>query len=177
MNNPRTLQWTLFLASVFSCVIVARGGPAPAGPVFPMRQVVAQGQQKPEPENAEKMILVIPNSATGRTYEDIYWVNKTVLIDQSDLQTTTVGTSNPATSNDPGKPEIDVIFTAKGRQRLAEVTRQSINKRLAIIINGQIVSAPMIRAEIPGGTAVISGNFTKSEATDLSTKINQALQK
>jgi preprotein translocase subunit SecD len=177
MKNPTTLQWTFFLASVFSCVIVARGGPAPPGPVFQMRQVVAQGQQRPEPENAEKMILVITNSATGRTYEDIYWVNKTVLIDQSDLQTTTVATSTPATGNDPGKPEIDVVFTPKGSKRLAEVTRQSINKRLAIIINGRIVSAPMIRTEIPGGTAVISGNFTKSEATELSNKINQALQK
>lgn len=177
MKNVRPLKWGMFLASGFLSAMVAVGGPGSAGPVFQMRLIVAQGPQGAKPENAERMSLVVTNSATGRTHADTLWVSKEILIDQSDLQMTTVVTTTPATSNVPGRPEIDVTFTPKGRKRFAEVTRQSINKRLAIIIDGQIVSAPVIKSEIPGGTAVISGSFTQSEALELSDKINQALKK
>ncbi len=120
---------------------------------------------------------MVTNSATGQTHGEILWVSKEVLLDQNDLQTTAVVTSTPALSNVPGRPEIEVTFTPNGRRQFADVTRQSINKRLAIIINGQVVSAPVIKSEISGGTAMISGDFSPSEAKELSNSINKALKR
>lgn len=157
--------------------MAAVAGPAPAVPVFQIRLVVAEGPESTPPKDAEKMILMVTNSAAGLTGRQFFWVEKTVLMDQDDLQSARVVTSSPSTSNVPGRPEIEVTFTPKGRKRFAEVTRHNINKRLAILINGRIISAPVIRSEISGGTALISGNFTEAEASELSNKINQALKR
>jgi len=142
-----------------------------------MRSVVAKGPQNPPPKGAEKMDLTVTNSATGKSYGEILWIGKEVLIHQNDLQEAKVVTNTPAMSNVPGKPVIEITFTPEGRKRFAEVTRQNIDKRLAIIVEGRIVSAPVIRSEISGGKGIISGNFTHSEAVELSNKINQALKK
>jgi SecD/SecF fusion protein len=76
-----------------------------------------------------------------------------------------------------GHQEIAITFNANGAKRFAEVTRDSIGKRLAIVIDGKLYSAPTIRSEIPGGKAVISGNFSKEEAKELVAKMNGALKK
>lgn len=148
--------------------------PASTTPIFQMRLVVAEDPQAGPPKESEKMNLVVTNHASGQTYVETLWVNKTILIDQSDLEKATVVTV-PFGSN-PGRPEIDIAFTPKGGERFAEVTRQSINKRLAVIFDGHIISAPVIKTEIRRGLA-IAGEFTRSELTDLSNKINQALKK
>jgi preprotein translocase subunit SecD len=61
-------------------------------------------------------------------------------------------------------PYIEIAFTKQGRDVFARVTRENINKMLAIVVNGEVISAPIIREEITGGTAMLSGNFTKEEA-------------
>jgi hypothetical protein len=70
-----------------------------------------------------------------------------------------------------GEPKIEITFTDEGRRRFAEVTRQNIGRRLAIIIDGRAYSAPKMMAEIPGGRVEISGNFTQEQATDLARKM------
>ena len=77
----------------------------------------------------------------------------------------------------PGRPEISVTFTEEGTRRFAEITRTNIGRRLAIIINEEIYSAPMIRSGIPGGKCTITGNFTPQQATNLVTKINKSLRR
>jgi preprotein translocase subunit SecD len=72
---------------------------------------------------------------------------------------------------------IAITFSDDARKRFAEFTRQNIGKRLAIIIDGQICSAPKIMAEIAGGKAEVSGSFTEQEARDLAKKITQELKK
>lgn len=111
------------------------------------------------------------NSATGRTGPEVLYVERNILLDQNDLEPTRV-----VTSKSSGQPVIDVRFTEQGRQRFAEITRQNIDRRLAIIIDGEVYSAPIIRTEITGGKAEISGNFTQGEAEALSRRINAALK-
>jgi preprotein translocase subunit SecD len=178
MKRLRTLNWSSMLVAIFYCALVSFAGQVTAAPVFQMRLVVGEGAQSEHPKNAERMVLVVTNSSTGQSYGDILWVSKAVAIDQNDLQATRVATSSSLNSNNaPGSAEIDVTFTPEGRKRFAEVTRHSIDKRLAIIIEGQVVSSPVIRTEIPGGKAIISGNFSQSEAVELSNKINRLLKK
>ncbi len=136
-----------------------------------MRLAVPDTPGMQAPANSEKMKLVKLNPATGQTNVEMLYVSKQILLDQTDLKDTRVDT------NRFGFPEIAITFSNKGGKHFAEVTRQNIDKRLAIIIDGQVYSAPVIRAEIPGGTAVVTGNFSREEAENLSHKINQALNR
>jgi preprotein translocase subunit SecD len=99
-------------------------------------------------------------------------VDRAILLDQNDIKVTKVVVNKAS-----GQPEIAVTFTEGGRKHFADVTRQNIGKRLAIIIDKQVYSAPVIRTEIPGGKAELSGHFSQREAEDLSKKINRALRK
>ena len=67
---------------------------------------------------------------------------------------------------------IEIKLTDQGRERFAEVTRENINRRLAIMIDGRACSAPRIREEIPGGVVQISGDFSEDEARELARKMS-----
>lgn len=67
-----------------------------------------------------------------------------------------------------GEPYVSLTFNSKGAQIFANVTATNIGKRLAIVLDGKVVSAPVIREAIPSGQAQISGNFTVDQANDLS---------
>ena len=67
-----------------------------------------------------------------------------------------------------GEPYVSITFNAKGGQIFANVTATNIGKRLAIVLDGKVVSAPVIREAIPSGQAQISGNFSVEQANDLS---------
>jgi preprotein translocase subunit SecD len=79
------------------------------------------------------------------------------------------------TDTSTGAPQIDVQFSEVGRELFAAITRENINKRLAIVLDGHLYSAPVIRTEIPGGKAQITGSFTQQEARELAAKINDAI--
>jgi preprotein translocase subunit SecD len=59
---------------------------------------------------------------------------------------------------------IEVVFTEEGKQTFASLTKANVEKHLAIIVDGEIISAPIIKAPITGGVALIAGEFTKAEA-------------
>ena len=94
------------------------------------------------------------------------------MLDQTDLKSATVSTNAQM-----GTRQIDISFTDKGTKRFAEVTRQNIGKRLAIIIGGQIYSAPVIQSEIASGNGQITGSFSEQEARDLAAKMTKTLPK
>ena len=64
-----------------------------------------------------------------------------------------------------------VTFSQEGATRLAQATGAHLNLPLAILVYGQVVSAPTVRAQI-GGSAVISGNFTGPQAAELVSSLN-----
>jgi len=120
----------------------------------------------------EKMSLVTVDSATGQTNHHTLHVERAVLLDQHDLKNAHV-----LASTSTSQSEIEFELSKAGQKRFAEVTRQNIGKRLAIIIDGQVYSAPVIRSEINGKKGVISGNFTQQEARRLCDRINAAIKK
>jgi len=65
------------------------------------------------------------------------------------------------------EPYVMVAFDSEGAKRFADITEKNIHRRLAIILDGKVHSAPVIRERIGGGRAQISGNFTTEEAHDL----------
>src|SRR3989442_7622447 len=72
-----------------------------------------------------------------------------------------------ADPNSPGNWQVAITFSASGAQRFGEITEQNVGKHLAIILDGTVYSAPRINERIPGGRAVITGQFTVDQARDL----------
>lgn len=66
------------------------------------------------------------------------------------------------------EPYVSLSFNAAGAKLFEEVTGANVKKRLAIILDNTIYSAPVIQERIAGGDAQITGNFTMEEAKDLS---------
>ncbi len=66
-----------------------------------------------------------------------------------------------------GQPIVQLQFDKDGGKIFDQLTFQNIGKQLAIVLDGKIHSAPVIRDRIPNGQAQISGSFTAQEASDL----------
>jgi protein-export membrane protein SecD len=64
-------------------------------------------------------------------------------------------------------PYVAVDFNKEGAAKFAKVTQVNIERNLAIVLDGQVQSAPVIKSKIPDGHAVIEGNFTMEEARNL----------
>jgi preprotein translocase subunit SecD len=71
-----------------------------------------------------------------------------------------------------GAPTIVIHFNDEGSKLFGKITTENVGKQLAIFLDGQLTQAPVIQEAIPGGTAVISGNFTPTEARDHVRELN-----
>src|SRR3989338_3073509 len=71
--------------------------------------------------------------------------------------------------NQSGFNEVVIGFelNRRGAKKFAQATRENVGRQLAIVLDGHIKSAPVIREEIPSGRGQISGDFTVDEAKDL----------
>jgi preprotein translocase subunit SecD len=92
-----------------------------------------------------------------------YVVQKRTLLTGSELTRAEV----QADPNSTGNWQVAIEFTATGTRIFGEVTEQNVARRLAIVLDGTLYSAPRINERIPGGRAVITGQFTVNEARDL----------
>ncbi len=66
-----------------------------------------------------------------------------------------------------GAPIVSFRLSAKGAKKFCDVTRDNVDKPFAVVLDGEIITAPRINEAICGGSAVITGNFTVQEASDL----------
>lgn len=71
-----------------------------------------------------------------------------------------------------GAPSVGIDFNDEGKDLFKELTEKNIGKRVAIFLDGQVISAPVVNEAIPDGSAVISGNFTLAEAKLLTQRLN-----
>jgi preprotein translocase subunit SecD len=67
-----------------------------------------------------------------------------------------------------GQPVVSFAFDGIGARRFSDVTTQNVGRPFAIVLDGKVLSAPVIREPITGGAGQISGHFTVQEANDLS---------
>lgn len=71
-----------------------------------------------------------------------------------------------------GSPEIGLSFTSEGADLFKDITSRNVGKPVAIILDGQVISAPTVQTVIENGQAVITGQFTIEEAKDLAIQLN-----
>ncbi len=75
--------------------------------------------------------------------------------------------AQPSIQNQNNEPSVSFALDRLGAQKFGRATTDNVGKRLAIVLDGEIVSAPNINEPITSGNGMISGNFTFQEATDL----------
>jgi len=113
--------------------------------------------EKPQTETESTESLYTPQ------FEDTNLLGKDVAKSQVDIYQNEVGETEPS---------VKLIFTEEGKKKFADITRENIGRRLAILLDGQILIAPNINSEIPSGEAYITGGFTLDTAKDLAVQIN-----
>jgi len=92
-----------------------------------------------------------------------YVVNKRTLLTGAELTRAEVN----ADPNSPGNWQVAIEFTATGARIFGDITEQNVGRHLAIVLDSVLQSAPRINERIPGGRAVITGQFSVDEARDL----------
>ncbi len=102
------------------------------------------------------------NYRTGLTSKIPFLIKKRVLLDGSSLTDAKVQISSQF-----NEPYVGIEFDRKGARIFERITGANIKKRLAIVLDKTVYSAPVIQDRIAGGRAQITGNFTMDEAKDL----------
>jgi preprotein translocase subunit SecD len=90
-------------------------------------------------------------------------VERRVMADGGDLID-----AQPAFDQQTQEPMVSFKFNLKGAQRFGQATSENVGRRMAIVLDNEVVSAPVIRSAITGGNGQITGNFTVQQANDLS---------
>jgi preprotein translocase subunit SecD len=98
---------------------------------------------------------------TGREYRIPYLVKKRVMLTGDVLSDARVSIGQ---FNDP---YVSITFDSKGGQEFERITAENVKKRMAVVLDSTIYSAPVIQERISGGRAQITGTFTMQEANDL----------
>src|SRR5208283_634879 len=75
-----------------------------------------------------------------------------------------------------GEPEIHFTLDDKGAERFAEITRENVHQRLAIILDKELYSAPVIQSPIETGSGEITGQFDNREAFELANVLENPLR-
>ncbi len=66
-----------------------------------------------------------------------------------------------------GRPAVSFRFNPSGARKFGDYTAQNIGQPFAIVLDNEVISAPVIQSHIPGGSGIITGNFTIDESTRL----------
>ena len=98
---------------------------------------------------------------TGREYRIPYLVKKRVMLTGDVLSDARVSIGQ---FNDP---YVSITFDAKGGREFERITGDNVKKRMAVVLDNTIYSAPVIQERITGGRAQITGTFSTQEANDL----------
>jgi preprotein translocase subunit SecD len=91
-----------------------------------------------------------------------YLIEKRVLVSGADLVD-----AQPGFDQRSSEPVVNFRFNSTGARKFAEATQQNVGKPFAIVLDNKVISAPVIREPILGGSGQISGHFTVQSANDL----------
>jgi preprotein translocase subunit SecD len=114
------------------------------------------------PEGDEILFEKIQDEAADRVIKRVYLAKKQTLMTGEFLTEARVNIDQRF-----NEPYVGISFDSTGAKLFEEITSNNVNKRLAIILDSNVYSAPSIRERIAGGSAQITGTFTMEEAKDL----------
>jgi len=80
------------------------------------------------------------------------------------------------TRDNVGRPEIAFTLDSKAAETFAQITRNNVGHQLAIVLDGELQTAPVIRTAIEGGSGVIEGDYTEAQAFGLANVLENPLK-
>ncbi len=101
---------------------------------------------------------LLPSLDQPGTY---YIVEKTPVVSGDEL------TDAQPTFDQNGRPAVSFRFNPTGARKFGDYTGANIGSPFAIVLDGKVISAPVIQDHIPGGSGIITGNFTIEQSTQL----------
>jgi preprotein translocase subunit SecD len=114
------------------------------------------------PEGTELLYERKVNKQTGEVTRSPYLLRKQLLLTGDALTNAEVRIGSQF-----NEPYVSIEFDREGARRFERITSENVGKRLAIVLDNTVYSAPVIRERISGGQAQITGSFTTEEARDL----------
>lgn len=114
------------------------------------------------PEDDEILFRRFTDPNTGENLRFPFLLKKEVLL-TGDL----LSDARVSLDNRNAQPYVSVTFNKAGAKRFEDVTAAHVKDRMAIVLDGNVYSAPVIQEKIAGGSAQITGNFTWEESRDL----------
>ena len=105
--------------------------------------------------------VLLPSSTTANGQPTQYYVVRRRVMVSGDTLTDAQATFQNST------PVVSFKFDSTGARRFADATKENVGKPFAIVLDGKVISAPVIREPILGGSGVIEGSFTVQTANDL----------
>jgi preprotein translocase subunit SecD len=114
------------------------------------------------PAGSELLYKVDEDPTTKRVTRTPFLVKKNALLTGASLTDARV-----ALDSQYGEPYVSIEFDKKGARTFERVTGENVGKRLAIVLDNKVYSAPTIQEKIAGGKARITGRFSTDEARDL----------
>jgi len=111
--------------------------------------------------------LVLPLGTAHFTMVDSETGESSIILDTESLMTGRDLTNARPSFDENGAAQVSITFNPKGAVNFERITGENIQRRMAIVLDGKVYSAPVIQQKISGGDAVINGRFTVDEANDL----------
>jgi preprotein translocase subunit SecD len=119
----------------------------------PVVSATGNAGQDPGPRN-----LILPSMDEPGTY---YIVEETPVVTGEEL------TNAQPSFDQNNRPAVSFQFNSSGGRKFGDYTAQNVGKPFAIILDDEVISAPVINQHIPGGSGIITGNFSVEESTEL----------
>jgi len=94
-------------------------------------------------------------------YAPYYVLKKRALVSGEDL------TNASQTFDQNGRPAVAFAFNGLGAKKFGDATARNIGRKFAIVLDNKVISAPVINSALPGGSGIITGNFTAESANEL----------
>ena len=114
------------------------------------------------PPGSVILYQIIKNSETNHVVKKPFLIKKRTVLTGATLTDARVQIDSQY-----NEPFVSIKFDKKGARDFARVTGANLKKRLAIVLDNKVYSAPVIQDKITGGEARITGNFSMEEARDL----------
>ncbi|MCA0994447.1 protein translocase subunit SecD [Alloyangia pacifica] len=94
--------------------------------------------------------------------EGVYYV-----LEQAPVVTGEELTDSQPSFDQNGRPAVTFRFNPGGARKFGDYTAENIGSPFAIVLDDEVISAPVIQSHIPGGSGIITGNFSVEESTNL----------
>ncbi|HMB66065.1 MAG TPA: protein translocase subunit SecD, partial [Patescibacteria group bacterium] len=132
---------------------------------FGYHLIYKQDEREVKEYQVDDILIKTPDSQNMTGEQKIQW--KTTKLTGKYLESASVQW------NRTGRPQVALQFNDEGAELFEQITERNIGNKVGIFLDGKPISTPNVNEKIPGGRAVITGDFSVQEAKDLVMRLNE----